>query len=100
LTGPPTRVRSVRPATLDDAPIWIQYALEPLAFELESRDADLIRPDGRDEWFRSIVDDAAMAAALTFVRESVAALAGGAAIDRRRYGNLVDGAAVLRPIDA
>jgi hypothetical protein len=66
---------------------------------MEDRDADLIRTSGNRYWRREIIKDPAVAAALGFLRGSVAKVSRAASVDSREFGELVSEAAVLRPAD-
>jgi hypothetical protein len=66
---------------------------------MQDRDADSIRIYGNRYWRREIVKDPAMAAALGFLRRSIAKVSQAASVDSREFGELVSEAAVLRPAD-
>lgn len=88
-------------ASVGDRPkgMLIQFALEPLMAVMEDRDADLIRTYGNRYWRREIIKDPAMAAALGFLRRSIAKVSQAASIDSHEFDELVSEAAVLRPVD-
>lgn len=86
-------------ASAGDSPkgILIHFALEPLMAVMQDRDADLIRTYGNRYWRREILKDPAMAAAIGFLRRSIAKVSPAVSIDSHEFGELVSEAAVLRP---
>ena len=78
-------------------PIWIQYVLEPLMASMQIRDLGIIRARGNGYWSTTIVNDPAMAAALGFLRGSMARELRDAPVGQLDYRRLVEEAAVLRP---